>query len=38
MGDEWKEGPDSGWPPQDDLDKRLDEIKRKVIEGTSEAQ
>ncbi len=38
MGDEWKEGPDSGWPPQDDLDKRLDEIKRKVMEGTAEAQ
>ncbi len=38
MGDEWKEGPDSGWPPQEDLDKRLDDIKRKVIEGTAEAQ
>ena len=38
MGDEWQQGPDSGWPSQDDLDKRLDEIRRKVIEGTSEAQ
>lgn len=38
MGDEWQEGPNSGWPPQDDLDKRLDEIRRKVIEGTAEAQ
>lgn len=38
MGDEWHEGPNPGWPPQDDLDKRLDDIKRKVIEGTAEAQ
>ena len=42
MGDEWKQGPDpepaSGWPSQDELDKRIEEIRRKVIEGTSEAQ
>lgn len=43
MGDEWQEGPDaaSDRPPQysqDDLDKRIEEIRRKVIEGTSEAQ
>ncbi|HZS75362.1 MAG TPA: hypothetical protein VFA41_02010 [Ktedonobacteraceae bacterium] len=39
MGDEWQQGPGaSGWPGQDDLDKRLEDIRRKVIEGTSEAQ
>src|SRR5436309_121743 len=43
MGDEWQEGPETetGLPPQDsqdDLDKRIEEIRRKVIEGTSEAQ
>ncbi len=42
MGDEWEKGPDpvtgSGQPNQDDLDKRIEEIRRKVIEGTSEAQ
>src|SRR5260370_21532698 len=42
MGDEWERGPDpetgSGQPNQDDLDKRIEEIRRKVIEGTSEAQ
>ncbi len=40
MGDEWEQGtgPASGWPNQDDLDKRIEEIRRKVIEGTSEAQ
>ncbi|HLX56479.1 MAG TPA: hypothetical protein VKR83_05595, partial [Ktedonobacteraceae bacterium] len=42
MGDEWQEGPgpdtQSDWPSQDDLDKRIEEIRRKVIEGTTEAQ
>ncbi len=38
MGDEWQQGPESGWPSQDDLDKRIEDIRRKVIEGTSEAQ
>ncbi len=44
MGDEWKEGPEPGpdTPPggftQDDLDKRIEDIRRKVIETTSEAQ
>ncbi|HKV60005.1 MAG TPA: hypothetical protein VJO32_17070 [Ktedonobacteraceae bacterium] len=42
MGDEWQEGPEPdtepGRPPQDDLDKRIEEIRRKVIETTSEAQ
>ncbi|HEV2474782.1 MAG TPA: hypothetical protein VGS41_19045, partial [Chthonomonadales bacterium] len=38
MGDEWQQGPNSGGPAQDDLDKRLDDIRRKVIESTSEAQ
>ena len=30
--------PTSEQPFQDDLDKRIEEIRRKVIEGTSEAQ
>src|SRR5947209_9934554 len=42
MGDEWQEGPDpdtqSGRPSQDELDKRIEEIRRKVIETTTEAQ
>ena len=42
MGDEWQEGPDpetqSSRPTQDDLDKRIEDIRRKVIETTSEAQ
>jgi len=38
MGDEWDQNPGSGQPNQDDLDKRIEEIRRKVIEGTSEAQ
>src|SRR5258708_12763414 len=42
MGDEWEQGngsePGSGQPYQDDLDKRIEEIRRKVIDGTSEAQ
>src|SRR5579863_7204011 len=42
MGDEWKEGPGpdtqpGGFPP-DDLDKRIEEIRRRVIETTAEAQ
>ncbi len=42
MGDEWQEGPSPdtqpGRPSQDDLDKRIEEIRRKVIETTTEAQ
>src|SRR5579863_8030864 len=42
MGDESQQGPgpdtQSGWASQDDLDKRIEDIRRKVIEGTSEAQ
>jgi len=38
MGDEWGQNPASEQPNQDDLDKRIEEIRRKVIEGTSEAQ
>ena len=38
MGDEWDQNPSSEQPNQDDLDKRIEEIRRKVIEGTSEAQ
>ncbi len=38
MGDEWDHNPASEQPNQDDLDKRIEEIRRKVIEGTSEAQ
>jgi hypothetical protein len=38
MGDEWGQDPGSGQPNQDDLDRRIEEIRRKVIDGTSEAQ
>lgn len=42
MGDEWKEEPEPDTQPggftQDELDKRIEEIRRKVIETTSEAQ
>src|SRR5260221_14052777 len=42
MGDEWDQDtgsePGSEQPHQDDLDKRLEDIRRKVIESTSEAQ
>lgn len=38
MGDEWQEGPESGRPAQEDLDKRIEDIRRKVIESTTEAQ
>src|SRR5260221_13895606 len=42
MGDEWEQDngsePGSGQPYQDDLVKRIEEIRRKVIEGNSEAQ
>ena len=38
MGDEWDHNPASEQPNQDDLDKRIEEIRRKVIEGTGEAQ
>ena len=38
MGDEWDQNPTSEQPFQDDLDKRIEEIRRKVIEGTGEAQ
>ncbi len=43
MGDEWKEGPDpdpdtqSARPSQDDLDKRIEEIRRKVIDTAAAA-
>ena len=38
MGDEWDQNPTPEQPNFDDLDKRIDEIRRKVIESTSEAQ
>src|SRR6266851_3235121 len=42
MGDEWDQDtgsePGSEQPHQDDLDKRIEDIRRKVIESTSEAQ
>lgn len=40
MGDDWEQGtgPESWQPNQEDLDKRIEEIRRKVIEGTNEAQ
>ncbi|HLG79341.1 MAG TPA: hypothetical protein VKX46_23210 [Ktedonobacteraceae bacterium] len=40
MGDEWEQNPNSstGQPDQDDIDKRLEDIKRRVSQGASEAQ
>lgn len=40
MGDEWEQRPGTGPGGfnQDDLDKRIEEIRRQVVEGTSEAQ
>ena len=40
MGDEWEQGPapEPGEPNNDDFDKRVEEIRRMVIQGTSEAQ
>ena len=40
MGDEWEQGPDAteGQPNQDDIDKRIEEIKRIVTKGANEVQ
>ena len=40
MGDEWEQGPDAsaGQPNQDDIDKRIEDIKRIVTKGASEVQ
>jgi hypothetical protein len=40
MGDEWEQNPQpgNGKPGQDDIDKRLEEIKRTVVQGANEAQ
>src|SRR5437763_4328044 len=42
MGDEWEQNPrpepGAGQPNQDELDKRLEEIKRTVTQGANEAQ
>ncbi len=40
MGDEWKQDPDAtaGQPNQDDIDKRIEDIKRIVTKGASEVQ
>src|SRR4051794_13724401 len=40
MGEEWEQDPHSepGQPNQDEIDKRLEDIKRKVTKGASEAQ
>ncbi len=42
MGDEWEQGPqpEPGWgqPNRDDMDKRLEDIRRTVVQGASEAQ
>jgi hypothetical protein len=40
MGDEYQQDPDNttGQPHQDDIDKRVEEIKRVVVKGASEAQ
>ncbi len=40
MSDEWEQNPPPGpgAPGQDDIDKRLEEIKRTVVQGANEAQ
>jgi hypothetical protein len=42
MGDEWEQNPQSepgkGQPNQDEIDKRLEEIRRTVAQGANEAQ
>src|ERR1700681_734025 len=43
MGDEWSQEPQpqepgAGQPGQDDMDKRLEDIKRTVVQGANEAQ
>jgi len=40
MGEEWEQDPHSasGQPNQDEIDKRLEDIKRKVTKGAGEAQ
>jgi hypothetical protein len=40
MGDEWEQNPQpgNGKPGQDDIDKRLEEIRRTVVQGANEAQ
>ena len=40
MGEEWEQNPNSasGPPDQDEIDKRFEDIKHKVIKGASEAQ
>jgi hypothetical protein len=40
MGDEWEQGPGtgSGQPNFDDIDKRIEELKRTVVQGANEAQ
>jgi hypothetical protein len=40
MGEEWKQDPNStpGQTNQDDLDKRLEDIKRKLTKGANDAQ
>ena len=40
MGDEWEQGPDAtkGQPNQDDIDKRIEDIKRIVTKGAGEVQ
>src|SRR6266700_6878968 len=40
MADEWERGPEaeSNQPHQDDIDKRIEDIRRVVVQGASEAQ
>lgn len=40
MGDEWQQNPGAGpeQPGQDNIDKRIEDIKRLVVQGTNEAQ
>src|SRR5690242_21796955 len=40
MGEEWEKNPNNnaGQPDQDEIEKRLEDIKRKVTQGANEAQ
>src|SRR6266849_1123405 len=40
MADEWERGPEpeSNQPHQDDIDKRIEDIRRVVVQGANEAQ
>lgn len=40
MGDEWEQEPhtEAGQPGQDDIDKRIEELRKTVVQGANEAQ